>query len=147
MNPQALQEARQGAARAGRPLLSYLTEQAGAEPRQLLAEIGAACRYRVLGIDDLYALQPDFASLPYALALERECLAVVEEADRLLLVTGDPWREGFLAWADAALGKPFQTCLALPGDIAAVILAAVLVYFGVLRLLGLDLRHLLRRQA
>ena len=33
------------------------------------------------------------------------------------------------------------------GLLAAVILAAVLVYFGVLRLLGLDLRHLLRRQA
>ncbi len=121
MNLQDLQEARQGATRAGRPLLSYLAEQAGTDPRVLLTEVGVACRYRVFGIDDLYALQPDFASLPYALALERECLAVMEEAGKLLLVTGDPWREGFLSWADAALGKPFQTCLALPGDIAAVL--------------------------
>lgn len=75
----------------------------------------------VLDIDRLYALTPDFEAIPFGDAQARQCLALRNESGDLLLVTGEPGADGFLAWADVQLGTPFQLALAQAGDIVAVL--------------------------
>jgi general secretion pathway protein E len=91
--------------------------QAGAELARLAERFGCP----VLSVGRLHELPPAFDLLPYAEAHAHRCLVLRDEDGRLLLAAGDPEAEGFLAWADARLRRPFTLCLADPRDITAVL--------------------------
>jgi len=74
-----------------------------------------------LTIDQLYALTPAFDILPYAEAAPRQCIAMIDEVGRLLLVADKASAQGIMPWADAFLRRPFTLRFALGGDIAAVL--------------------------
>ena len=57
--------------------------------------------------------------LPFAEALERECLALHDENDALVLVTGDPFDTDLQAWAEQRVAASFRWCLAHRADVAA----------------------------
>ncbi|MFZ2855116.1 MAG: GspE/PulE family protein [Rhodocyclaceae bacterium] len=75
----------------------------------------------LLGISRLNALVPAFDLLPYAEASARQCIALIDETGRLLLVVDKPSAAHLLPWADALLRRPFTLCYAAAGDIAAVL--------------------------
>jgi general secretion pathway protein E len=75
----------------------------------------------LLDIDQLYALAPAFDRLSYGDCQSRQCVALRDDAGQLLLVSGGPTEQGFLAWADTRLNCPFILALAQPGDIAAIL--------------------------
>ncbi|HEX5394149.1 MAG TPA: GspE/PulE family protein [Rhodocyclaceae bacterium] len=80
-----------------------------------------ATELSTLHIDRLYALKPAFDVLPYAEAMQHQCIALTDETDRLLLVTNLSAASAQVPWADAYLRRPFVLCLAAAGDIAAVL--------------------------
>jgi general secretion pathway protein E len=69
----------------------------------------------------LEALTPAFDVLPYAVATQRQCIAMTDEDGRLMLVTEKSTAAGLVPWADALLRRPFSLCFASLGDIALVL--------------------------
>jgi general secretion pathway protein E len=80
-----------------------------------------ASELSTLSIDRLYALKPAFDVLPYAEAMQHQCIALTDETDRLLLALDRGAASAQVPWADAYLRRPFVLCLASAGDIAAVL--------------------------
>jgi general secretion pathway protein E len=79
----------------------------------------------VLTIAQLSALTPAFDILPYADAVARQCLAMTDEAGRLLLVADKSAASTLVAWADAFMGRPFLLCFANSTDISALLASRV----------------------
>lgn len=73
-----------------------------------------------LDIEQLRGLPPAFEMLPYADALQRDCL-LVQQADGLCLVVARPWDTDLLAWAEEAIKAPKQLAVAHQADIEAVL--------------------------
>ncbi len=72
-------------------------------------------------ITKLEALSPAFDVLPYAMATQRQCIAMTDEDGRLMLVTEKSTAAGLMPWADALLRRPFTLCYASVSDIASVL--------------------------
>lgn len=72
-------------------------------------------------IGQLNAFSPAFDVLPFAVATQRQCIAMTDGDGRLMLVTEKSTAAGLLPWADAFLRRPFILCYASVGDIASVL--------------------------
>ena len=72
-------------------------------------------------LDDLYALTPAFDLLPYAEAVQHQCLAMTDETGALLLILTPASAARLLPWADAFLRCPFTLAYASAADIAALL--------------------------
>jgi general secretion pathway protein E len=64
-------------------------------------------------------MAPAFDVLPFAEALERQCLALRDQNDALVLVMGDPFDSDLQAWAEQRVPERFCWCLAHSADVAA----------------------------
>ncbi len=119
MNLSEFGHAQHAAANRAQPVLTVLAERLG--PHEALQQAAVLFGYRPLLVDKLYELTTAFEILPYAAALEQGCIPLRDENGKLLIATDNPWRTGFMAWADACLGPDFKVGLASPGDVAAVL--------------------------
>jgi len=116
---EALTMARSAAAISGRRMLEELEDSSGLGGDDFVRALAAMLHYPVLSMADLHDLIPAFDVLPFAVALERECLALRDAGGRLFVVLADPFDEKTLAWAELRIPASFTCCLAQRGDVAA----------------------------
>ncbi len=114
-----VRKARAAAAQAGRRIVEVLEEQSGLDAQGFVRALAGTLHYPVLAMADLHAMTPAFELLPFAEALERECLALRDGEGRLALVMGDPFDASLQAWAESRIACGFTWHLAHRADIAA----------------------------
>lgn len=117
--PEQVQAARIIAQAARRRIVEVLEEQSGLGAQTFTDALGAMLNYPVLTMETLYRMKPAFDALPFAEAMEKECLALRDESGRLILAMGDPFDVGLQAWAEQRIVAPFVWHFAHRSDVAA----------------------------
>ncbi len=118
-SPQQVRAARAIAAQTKRSVAEVLEEQTGLDAGSFIKMLGGMLHYPVFTMEDLNRMAPAFDILPFAEALERECLMLRDDDGRLLMVMGDPLSTAFQAWAEQRIHSSFIWGLAHKGDVAA----------------------------
>ena len=116
---QQVQEVRVVATQTGRRVVDVLEEQAGLNVKNFVDALGCTLRYPVFSMDDLNILLPAFDTLPFAEALERECIALRSSDGGLLMIMSDPFNAGLQLWAEQRIPANFGWGLAHRADIEA----------------------------
>lgn len=93
-------------------------EGEGSDEHGFVQRLAATVHMRMLSVAEMHALQPTFELLPYAEALQRECV-MLRSGTQLLLVIADPFSLDLRAWASERFDAGYEVCLAHKGDIAA----------------------------
>jgi general secretion pathway protein E len=114
-----LQAARADALRLRRRLIDVLEEKLELSPAIFTTRLGITLHYPVLTMDQLYGLAPAFDLLSFQLALQKNCIVFRNDANQLLVVTGDPFVHGLNAWVENLMPEPFMWQLAHHTDVAA----------------------------
>ena len=116
---EAIAAARVEARAAGTRVVDALEAIVGLAPAEFTRRLAATVRFQALSMDDLHRLQTAFDVLPFADAMQHECLALREPSGALLVVFGDPFDAGVRAWAEERIAAQFSFRLAQPADIRA----------------------------
>jgi general secretion pathway protein E len=111
--------ARVAAQAAGRRVAQVLEEQSGLGARAFVEILAATFRHRPATMADLHRMTPAFDVLPFAEALEHECLALVDGHGDLCLITGDPFDVALVDWAEERIDRRFTWRVAHHADVAA----------------------------
>ncbi|MFA5081486.1 MAG: hypothetical protein WC474_02930, partial [Hydrogenophilaceae bacterium] len=119
LDPALLRQARRQAELGGRQLMEVLEETLALAPEAFVASLGSALHFPVLAMAEMQQLTPAFDVIPFAEAMEHECLAFRDADNRLLSVSGDPFNRARQAWLAERLREPHRHYLAHPADIAA----------------------------
>ena len=114
-----VREARAVAAQTLRSVVNVLQEQTGLEAERFMDALGSMLGYRVFDMETLSRQIPAFDTLPFAEALEHECLAVRDEETRLWLGMRDPFDPEIQAWAEQRIAADFSWGLAHSREITA----------------------------
>ena len=118
-SPAQVHAARVAAREARRAMVEVLQEQSGLDGARFVQALAITLRYPAAGMEDLRRMAPAFDALPFAEALERQCLALRDKDGALVLVMGDPFEGTLQAWAEQRVTERFSWCLAHPADVAA----------------------------
>jgi len=116
---QHIHAARAEALRARRRLVEVLEEQSQLAPDEFVASLADSLQLTPLPMSRLHALAPAFDVLPYTEALQHECVAFRDEADKLLVAIADPFNADRRAWVEARIGHAFTWTLAHAADLVA----------------------------
>ncbi len=116
---QIIRDARADAVRDGRRFLECLEERTGLDSGDFAASLAAATHYPLLAIEEMHGLAPAFDLLPYAEALQHECVLFRTGAGELVLAFSDPFDESLRAWAAERIGAAFSWHLAHRSDLTA----------------------------
>ena len=111
-----LAQARARAAALGLRLVEQLEADAG---EAALPRLAASARMAWIDMDGLHALPPAFDLLPFAEALQRECVPMRTPEGGLLLALADPFDSALHDWAAQRLGRPYEPRLARRADLEA----------------------------
>ncbi len=117
--PEQVRAARAAALPVQRRMVEVLEEQSGLDSRSFTQVLADTLHYALLGMDDLNRLTPAFDVLPFADALERECIALREDDGHLILVMSDPFDITLQGWAEQRIASAFGWGLAHRTDVAA----------------------------
>ncbi|HSI21394.1 MAG TPA: GspE/PulE family protein, partial [Methylophilaceae bacterium] len=112
--PQARDLSRQN----GHRLVEALEEVSGLAANEFVAALGAALRYPVLTMEELYQLVPDFETIGFSEASQRECLAFRDAQGTCVIVFADAFSENLPIWAQGRAPGAARWCLAHHADIA-----------------------------
>jgi general secretion pathway protein E len=104
---------------AGGKLWDVLEERLQLSSAEALERLGATLRIKVLGMEALHGIAPDFERLPYHEAVRRQCL-VAHGPDAPLCVLTDPFDLAQQSWLETRLGRAPQWRLAHPADLVAL---------------------------
>jgi general secretion pathway protein E len=118
-SPEQVRSARASALRLKRRLVEVLEEESGLDAAAFTRALADTLHYEVLEMSDLHRLTPAFDVLPYAEAVERECIALREEDGRLILVMSDPFDISMQGWAEQRITLAFAWGLTHRTDVAA----------------------------
>jgi len=118
-SPAQVHAARSAAQQARRATVDVLEEQSGLDPQRFVQTLATTLHYPAAAMEELHRMAPAFDVLPFAEALERECLALRDENDALVLVMGDPFDSDLQAWAEQRVAARFSWRLAHRADVAA----------------------------
>jgi len=102
-----------------RRMVEVLEEQSGLDSRSFAQALAGTLHYALLEMDDLHRLTPAFDVLPFAEAVERECIVLREDDGRLILVMSDPFDIALQGWAEQRIVFPFDWSLAHRADVTA----------------------------
>lgn len=117
--PEQVRAARAAAVPAGCRIVEILEEQSGFGAEKFIRALGCTLHYTVFAMDDLHQLMPAFDVLPFAEAVERECITLREKDGNLILVMGDPFDVGLQGWAEQRISSSFGWGIAHRADVAA----------------------------
>ena len=117
--PAQVYAARSAAQQAQRTIVAVLEEQSGLDPQHFVQRLATTLHYPTATMADLHRMAPAFDVLPFAEAMERECLALRDEEDALVLIMGDPFNIDLQAWAEERMVAGFSWRLAHRADVAA----------------------------
>jgi general secretion pathway protein E len=112
---------RQEARAAAQPVVLRIQEKMGLSPEATLQTLAAQNQMPAFGMNELNALMIDFSALSFNEAARRHCLVGTDSHGQLWLVLTDPWDNHAQAYAAHMLGTPFQTGLAHPADLSALL--------------------------
>ena len=118
-SPEMVHAARTAAQQTRRATVDVLEEQSGLDPQRFVQTLAATLHYPTAAMEDLHRMTSAFDVLPFAEALERECLVLRDENDALVLVMGDPFNIDMQAWAEQRVTARFSWRLAHRADVAA----------------------------
>ena len=121
IDAETLQVLRQEARAAGQSVVTRIQEKMGISPEVTLLTLAAQNQLPAFGMTALNALTVDFSRLSFNEAARRHCLVGTDSHGQLWLVLTDPWDNHAQAYAAHVLGTPFQTSLAHPADLAALL--------------------------
>jgi len=85
----------------------------------LLRRIADTVHMPIATLADMESLEPDFAGVPFAEALQRECLLFRGASGQRVLVLADPFNAAQLDWAGQRVPAALEMRVASQGDIAA----------------------------
>ncbi len=117
--PQQVHAARVAALQAGSRTVEMLEERSGLDAEPFIQTLADTLHYNVLTMDGLNRLSPAFDVLPFAEAVEHECIALRDEDGGLILAMSDPFDSGLQGWAEQRIALPFGWGLAHRADVAA----------------------------
>lgn len=118
--PAALLAELNAAARAaGRPLWELLEERLAETPAGCAARLGATLHLDVFDMTALYRLEPDFAALPYAEAMARQCLVARDGDGGIVCALADPFDLALQTRLETSIGEALRWCLVHPADLVA----------------------------
>jgi len=121
LSAESLADLRREARAAGQMLLPRLQERFGLNADAALRALASHVRLPAFDMAALHALTPDFSDLGFGEAARRHCLVARDAEARLWLLQADPWDSASRAYAAHLLGVPFDTGLAHPADLAALL--------------------------
>ena len=116
---QQVREARVIAAQTKRSVAEVLEDQVGLDAKSFVEALGRMFHYPVFAMDELNSLAPAFDVLAFAEAMERECLALRDADERIILVMSDPFNAGLQAWAEQRIHSAITWGLAHRADVSA----------------------------
>lgn len=114
-----IDRARTNALQQGRRPIEVLEESSGLSSEVLTASLARAFSFTLITLDQMLQCAAAFDCISFSEALQRDCVALRDEADRLLLVFADIFDENLPAWAAERIGVPFAMRLAHRADVAA----------------------------
>ena len=112
-------QARAEAARRGVSALTVLGEMLDLPDEAFRALLAEAFAYPALDMARLRDLAPAFDLIPFAQALERECIACRDASQQVWFVFADALNPALAEWAEQQLPVAFRPALALRDDILA----------------------------
>jgi general secretion pathway protein E len=118
-SPEAVRMARNMAQESRRATVEVLEEQSGLDPQCFVRALATTLHYVPASMEELHRMSPAFDVLPFSEALERECLALRDEAGSLVLIMGDPFNIDMHTWAEQRVPTRFSWRLAHRADVAA----------------------------
>ncbi len=104
LTPADLARARNEAGRTRRKVVEVLEEQLALPAEEFVRVLGEVLRFPAMPMQRLHELAPAFDLLPYAEAVQRECLVFREEDGALLVAIGDPFALDLQSWAQERIG-------------------------------------------
>lgn len=119
--PAVLAELRSEAAAAGQGVMLSLQERFAVDAATALHLLALHSRLPAFDMAALNALTVDFDRLDFNEAARRHCVAARDAGGQLWLLLADPWDSAARAYAAHVLGAPYQTGLAHPADLAALL--------------------------
>jgi general secretion pathway protein E len=118
-SPKQVREARQTAALTQRTVVEVLEERLGLDAPEFMQALGNLFHYPVLAMEDLHRLNPAFDVLPFAKAAERNCVALRDIREELILVMSDPFDAGLQTWIEQRVPFGFSWALAHRANVMA----------------------------
>ena len=113
-----LPAARAQAAASHRRVMEVLQEHSGLDAEAFIWDLGAALRFPVLRLAVLQRLGPAFDLLPYADAVQRECVLLRRGDGGLLLAFANPFDDALRAWAEEKIPHAYSMGLVHYADLA-----------------------------
>ena len=118
-SPEQIRAARAAAVQSKRRIVEEIEEQAGLGTTEFITALGCTLNYPSFTMAELYQLTPAFDVLPFAEAVERECLPLKSD-EELILVMCDPFDTKLQAWAEQHIASPsFTWGLSCRADVLA----------------------------
>jgi general secretion pathway protein E len=116
---QMIRDARADATREGKRFIECLEQRTGLDSADFTACLAQATAYPLLAIETMHDLAPAFDLLPYAEALQHECVLFRTGTGEYLLAFSDPFDETLRAWAGERICASFSWHLAHSSDLTA----------------------------
>jgi general secretion pathway protein E len=113
-----LESARRATA-AGVPMIEALETECGLSPDAFAHALAHALHLEYAGMEVLHGMTPAFDVLPYADAMQRECVLTHCADGALALVFSDPFNEALRPWVEYRVRQPLHWMLAHRTEIAA----------------------------
>ena len=121
LNSETLASLRQEARAASQSVMLRVQEKLGLDADAALNLLALHSRLPEFDMTALNALTVDFAKLDFNEAARRHCVVGRDAEGQLWLLLVDPWDSASRAYAAHVLGAPYQTGLAHPADLAALL--------------------------
>jgi general secretion pathway protein E len=118
LSPANLQSARRAAA-AGVPMVEALEAECGLSPDVFAYALAHALHLDYASMEVLHGMTPAFDLLPYADAIQRECVLAHGADGVLALIFSDPFNDALRPWVEYRLRRPLRWMLAHRSEIAA----------------------------
>src|SRR5664279_2652936 len=100
ISPQLVRAARLTAAQTKRSVTEVLEDQSGLAAADFLKALGGALHYPVFTMDGLNGLTSAFEVVTFSEAVERQCVALRNGSDEIVVIMSDPFDAGLQTWLE-----------------------------------------------
>lgn len=118
-DPTLLAQVRAQSKLGDRNFILQLQDTLALEAYPFVAWLGQVSLYPVMKMEDIHACTPEFSVLKFSDCLQRECIALRQQDQTLLVVMANPFDDALREWLLANIQTPFEIYLAHLTDIQA----------------------------
>jgi len=119
LDSKIIQQARTLADKSKNSLLVEIETVTSWDARQVVKIVSQTFGLQVIETSDMLSMNADWELLPLSLAMQRNCVLLRDDADKLVGVTPDPFDADLQIWLETQAGEPLEIRLAIQGDIHA----------------------------